>query len=163
MSVWVAIAILLAYSCSAPITLPWVQQWRSDTFSPVLEHQSLLLQNGKFNLLGAGTNNTTLFLFRPASSSSTFRKSMFAVNPTPTFLIPPSLPGGARFFPPPFELEYGCMDGDRWRRGTISDTPGNWKKKWMDDADLKREMWKMKLKRERRSREIKRRGRGEND
>ena len=55
------------------------------------------------------------------------------------------------------------MDGDRWRRGTISDAPGDWKKKWRDNADLEREMWKMKLKRERRSREIVRRGRGEND
>jgi hypothetical protein len=55
------------------------------------------------------------------------------------------------------------MDGDHWQRGTISDAPGNWKKKWRDNADLKREMWKMKLKRERRSREIERRGRGEND
>jgi hypothetical protein len=44
MSVWAAIAILLTYSCSPPITLPWVQQWRSDMFSPALEHQSLLPQ-----------------------------------------------------------------------------------------------------------------------
>jgi hypothetical protein len=36
MSVWVAFAILLTYSCSTLITLPWVQQWRSDTFSPVI-------------------------------------------------------------------------------------------------------------------------------
>ncbi len=42
MSIWAAIAILLMYSCSAPITLPWVQQWRADTFSPALERQSLL-------------------------------------------------------------------------------------------------------------------------
>ncbi len=44
MPVWAAIAILLTYSCSAPITLPWVQQWRSDRFSPALERQSLLPQ-----------------------------------------------------------------------------------------------------------------------
>jgi hypothetical protein len=79
------------------------------------------------------------------------------------FLIPPSLPGRARFLPPPFELEYGCMDGDQWRQGTILEAPGNWKKKWRDDTDLRREMWKMKLKRKRRSREIERRGRGEKD
>ncbi len=135
MSVGAAIAILLMYSCSAPIALPWVQQWRSDMFSPVLEHQSLLPQNGKFYLLGAGTLNTTLFLFQPAFSSSTFGRSMFAINPTPAYLlnalfpIPPSLPGGDRFLPPPFKLEYGRMDGDRWRQGTILDAPGDWKKK----------------------------------
>jgi hypothetical protein len=40
---------------------------------------------------------------------------------------------------------------------------GNSKKKWRDDTDLEREMGKMKLKWERRSREIERRGRREND
>jgi hypothetical protein len=65
--------------------------------------------------------------------------------------------------PPLFKLEYGRMDGDRWRGGTISDASGNRKKKWRDDADLKRKFWKRKLKRERRSGEIERRERGEND
>jgi hypothetical protein len=55
------------------------------------------------------------------------------------------------------------MDGDRWQGGTISDTSGNRKKKWRGDADLERELWKRKLKRERRSGEIERRERGENN
>ncbi len=43
------------------------------------------------------------------------------------------------------------------------DAPGDRKKKWRDDADLEREMCKGKLKRERRSKEILRRERGENN
>ncbi len=60
MSVWAAIAILLTYSCSAPITLPWVQQWRSDTFSPALERQSLLLQ--KWQILSSGCWHTQHYI-----------------------------------------------------------------------------------------------------
>ncbi len=43
-----ALAILLTYSCSAPIMMPWVQQWRSDAFSPALECQ-LILQKKSAN------------------------------------------------------------------------------------------------------------------
>jgi hypothetical protein len=62
MSVGVAIAILLTYSCSAPIMLPWVQQWRSNTFSPALECQSLLPQKWE-NFIYWVLAHTTLHYF----------------------------------------------------------------------------------------------------
>ncbi len=48
MPVLAALAILLTYSCSAPIMMPLVQQWRSDAFSPALEWQ-LILQKKSAN------------------------------------------------------------------------------------------------------------------
>ncbi len=66
MSIWAAIAILLTYSCSAPITLPWVQQWRSDTFSPVLECQSL--QPQKWQILSTGCWHTQHYIIYISAS-----------------------------------------------------------------------------------------------
>jgi hypothetical protein len=66
MSIWAAIAILLTYSCSAPIMLPWVQQWRSDTFSPALERQSLLLQ--KWQILSTGCWHTQHYIISISAS-----------------------------------------------------------------------------------------------
>ena len=34
MAVWATFVLLHTHSCSAPTLLPWVQQWRSDAFSP---------------------------------------------------------------------------------------------------------------------------------
>ncbi len=66
MSVWAAIAILLTYSCSAPITLPWVQQWRSDMFSPALERQSLIPQ--KWQILSTGCWHTQHYIISISAS-----------------------------------------------------------------------------------------------
>jgi hypothetical protein len=52
MSVLAAFAILLTYDCSAPIMLPWVQQWRSDTFSSASKCQLTLPKNWKILLTG---------------------------------------------------------------------------------------------------------------
>ncbi len=52
MPVLAAFAILLMYNCSAPITLPWVQQWRSDTFSPASKCQLSLPKNRQILLTG---------------------------------------------------------------------------------------------------------------
>jgi hypothetical protein len=48
----VPFAILLTYDCSAPITLPWVQQWRSDTFSSASKCQLSLPKNWQILLTG---------------------------------------------------------------------------------------------------------------
>jgi hypothetical protein len=52
MPILAAFAILLTYNCSAPIMLPWVQQWRSDAFSPALKYQSGLPKNQQILLIG---------------------------------------------------------------------------------------------------------------
>jgi hypothetical protein len=66
MSFWAAIAILLMYSCSAPIMLPWMQQWRSDTFSPALECQSLLPQ--RWQILSTGCWHTQHYIISISAS-----------------------------------------------------------------------------------------------
>ncbi len=112
MSVWVTIAILLTYCCSAPITLPWVQQWRSDTFSPALECQTLLPP--KWQILSTGcwhTHNTKLFLFQPASSSSTFGRSTFTINLTLTCLL------NALFLIPSLTARQGLIPPTSFRVG----------------------------------------------
>jgi hypothetical protein len=58
MPILVALASLLTYSCSAPIMIPWVQQWRSDAFSPVLECQLILQKNRQILLTGCLHNTT---------------------------------------------------------------------------------------------------------
>jgi hypothetical protein len=52
MPVLAAFAILLTYNCSAPITLPLVQQWRSDTFSSASKCQLSLPKNWQILLTG---------------------------------------------------------------------------------------------------------------
>jgi hypothetical protein len=52
MPVLAAFAILLPYNCSAPITLPWVQQWRSDMFSSESKCQLSLPKNWQILLTG---------------------------------------------------------------------------------------------------------------
>jgi hypothetical protein len=66
MSVWAAFAILLTYSCSALITLPSVQQWRSDTFSPAIERQSLLRK--KWQILSTGCWHTQHYIISISAS-----------------------------------------------------------------------------------------------
>jgi hypothetical protein len=44
MAIWAAFAILCMHNCSAPTTLPWVQQWRSDAFTPAQKCRFLLQQ-----------------------------------------------------------------------------------------------------------------------
>ena len=39
MAVWATFFLLHTHSCSAPTFLHWVQQWRSDAFSPAQKHQ----------------------------------------------------------------------------------------------------------------------------
>jgi hypothetical protein len=58
MPILAALAILLTYSCSAPIMMPWMQQSRSDEFSPALECQLILQENWQ-NLLTGCWHNTT--------------------------------------------------------------------------------------------------------
>ncbi len=58
MPVLMALAILLTYSCSTPIMMPWVQQWRSDAFSPALECQLILQKNWQILLTGCRHNTT---------------------------------------------------------------------------------------------------------
>ncbi len=52
MPILVAFAILLRYNCSAHIMLPWVQQWRSDTFSSASKCQLSLPKNRQILLTG---------------------------------------------------------------------------------------------------------------
>ncbi len=52
MPILAAFAILLTYNCSALITLPWIQQWRSDTFSSASKCQLSLPKNWQILLTG---------------------------------------------------------------------------------------------------------------
>ncbi len=52
MDIKAAFAILHTHNCSTPTTLPWVQQWRSDAFTPAHKCQFLLQQ--KWVVVDAG-------------------------------------------------------------------------------------------------------------
>jgi hypothetical protein len=69
MPVLAALAILLTYSCSAPIMMPWVQQWRSDAFSPVLECELILQKNWQILLTGCRHNTTQKHHTKTTSAS----------------------------------------------------------------------------------------------
>jgi hypothetical protein len=69
MPVLAALAILLTYSCSTPIMMPWVQEWRSDAFSPALECQLILQKNWQFFFTGCLHNTTQKHHTKTTSAS----------------------------------------------------------------------------------------------
>ncbi len=69
MPVLAALAILLTYNCSAPIMMPWMQQWRSDAFSPALECQLILQKNRQILLTGCWHNTTQKHHTKTTSAS----------------------------------------------------------------------------------------------
>jgi hypothetical protein len=74
MPVLASLAILLTYSCSTSIMMPWVQQWRSDAFSPVLECQLILQKNRQILLTGCWHNTTQ------KDQTKTTSASLFCIN-----------------------------------------------------------------------------------
>jgi hypothetical protein len=90
MSVLVVFAILLTYNCSAHIMLPWVQQLRSDAFSPALKCRSVLPKNRQILLTGCRhtqhhTKTTSASLLRINLPSKHVRR-----KPTPIYY--PTMP-----------------------------------------------------------------------
>jgi hypothetical protein len=75
--------ILVTYNCSAPITLPWVQQWRSDTFSSASKCQLSLPKNRQILLTGCWHTQHHTKPLPPASASSTSPRSTSAAKSMP--------------------------------------------------------------------------------